>query len=77
MKRLSFITQFKVEFLLPFTGCRKVLGKMSVHIKTMETYCVSCNKNLGNKHSSGKRTKLNTCMLVSNCVVSCKKKIEV
>ena len=28
MKRLSFITQFKIDFLLPFTGCRKVLGKM-------------------------------------------------
>ena len=28
MKRLSFITQFKIEFILPFTGCRKVLGKM-------------------------------------------------
>ena len=27
--RLSFITQFKIEFLLPFTDCRKVLGKMS------------------------------------------------
>ena len=27
-KRLSFITQFKIEFLLPFTSCRKVLGKM-------------------------------------------------
>ena len=26
--RLSFITQFKIEFLLPFTGCRKVLGDM-------------------------------------------------
>ena len=26
--RMSFITQFKIEFLLPFTGCRKVLGKM-------------------------------------------------
>ena len=26
--RLSFITQFKIEFLLPFTGCRKLLGKM-------------------------------------------------
>ena len=25
---MSFITQFKTEFLLPFTGCRKVLGKM-------------------------------------------------
>ena len=24
MKRLSFITQFKIEFLLPFSGCRKV-----------------------------------------------------
>ena len=28
MKRLSLITQFKIEFLLPFTGCRKVLGKI-------------------------------------------------
>ena len=30
MKKLSFITQFKIEFLLPFTGWRKVLGKMPV-----------------------------------------------
>ena len=30
MKKLSFITQFKIDFLLPFTGCRKVLGKMPV-----------------------------------------------
>ena len=30
MKRLSLITQFKTEVLLPFTGCRKVLGKMPV-----------------------------------------------
>ena len=28
MKRLSFITQFIIEFLLPFIGCRKVIGKM-------------------------------------------------
>ena len=28
MKRSSFITQFKIEFLLPFTSCGKVLGKM-------------------------------------------------
>ena len=26
--RLNFLTQLKIEFLLPFTGCRKVLGKM-------------------------------------------------
>ena len=30
MKRLSFITPFKIEILLPFTGCRKMLGKMPV-----------------------------------------------
>ena len=29
MTRLSFITQFKIEFLIPFTGCRKMLRKMS------------------------------------------------
>ena len=28
MKRLSFIIQFKIEFLLLFTGCRKVLGQI-------------------------------------------------
>ena len=28
MKRLSFITQFKIEFLLLFTSCRKLLGKL-------------------------------------------------
>ena len=31
MKKLSFITQFKIEFLLPFTGCRKMLGKMPAY----------------------------------------------
>ena len=30
MKRLIFITQFKIEFLLPFIGCRKVLGKITI-----------------------------------------------
>ena len=28
MKRLRSITQFRTEFLLPFIGFRKVLGKM-------------------------------------------------
>ena len=32
MKRLSLVTQFKIEFLLPPTGCTKVLGKMPAHI---------------------------------------------
>ena len=30
MNRLSFITQFKIEFLISFTGCRKVLGNICV-----------------------------------------------
>ena len=31
IKRLGFkITQFKIEFLLPFTSCRKMLEKMPV-----------------------------------------------
>ena len=29
LKRLSFIAQFKIDLLLPFTGCKKVLRKMS------------------------------------------------
>ena len=28
MERLSFLTQFKIEFILSLTGCRKVLGKI-------------------------------------------------
>ena len=32
MKGLSFITQFKIEFLLPLTRCRRKLGKMAVMI---------------------------------------------
>ena len=32
MMRLSFKTQFKIEFLLPFTGSRKVLGIMPANI---------------------------------------------
>ena len=28
MKRWSFITRFKIELLLTFSGCRKVPGKM-------------------------------------------------
>ena len=30
MKRLSFITLFKIEFLLPFTSFRTVLGKILI-----------------------------------------------
>ena len=29
-KKLSFITQCKIRFLLQFTGCRKLFGKMPV-----------------------------------------------
>ena len=63
MKRLSFITQFKIEFLLPSTGCRKVLGKMP-DLKTtafliMETkipivllnYLSHFNKNFTHSHN--------------------------
>ena len=32
MKRLSIITQFKTEFLLPFTACRKVPVKTPVRV---------------------------------------------
>ena len=36
-KVLGFITQFKIEFLLPFTGCRKVVGKITViKVKKLE-----------------------------------------
>ena len=31
MKRLGLLIQFKIEFLLPFTSCRKVLQKKKTH----------------------------------------------
>ena len=37
MERLSFVAQFKIKFLLPSTGCRKVLGKM------FDNECVNFN----------------------------------
>ena len=36
MKRLSFITQFKIDFLPLFTGCRKMLGKMPENVYTIK-----------------------------------------
>ena len=33
LMRLSLLTQFKIDFLLPFTGCRKVLRKMPQRVK--------------------------------------------
>ena len=36
MKRLSFITQFKIEFLLQFTSCRNVPGKMPENPERLE-----------------------------------------
>ena len=38
MKRLSFITQFKIVFLLAFTGYRKVLGKMVAFVSKSVYY---------------------------------------
>ena len=43
------------------------------YIKTMETYCVICNKNTENKNSS--ETKQNRLMLLSNCAVRGKNKL--
>ena len=35
MKKLSFIIQFKIEFLLLFTGCKKVLGEIPAYEKDL------------------------------------------
>ena len=37
MKTLSFVTQFKIEFLLPFFGCRKVLGNMPIMCQKLKS----------------------------------------
>ena len=41
---------------------------------TAETYRVSCKKNIANKNSILKKTKQNSLILVSNCVICSKKK---
>ena len=38
MMKLSFMTEFKIEFLLPFTSCRKILEKMP-------EYCILLSDN--------------------------------
>ena len=41
----------------------------------METYCVSCKKNISNKNFIAKRTKQNRSMIASNCA-ACHKNIK-
>ena len=43
----------------------------------MESYCVSCNKNIAYKNSSVRKTKQNRLMFLSNCAVCGKKKFTV
>ena len=42
--------------------------------KTMETYCISCEKITANKNSIARRTKQNRLMILSNCATCGKKK---
>ena len=42
----------------------------------METYCDSCKKNTANKNSNVRKTKQNRLMLLSNCAIYGKKKIN-
>ena len=56
MKRLSFITQFKIEFLLPFTGCKKLLGKMPDEV-TKATVCFVRQKYVKHPKSTQKSSR--------------------
>ena len=56
MKRLNFITQFKIEFLLQFTGCIKVLGKMPVQMHL----CLREVRNTEEKQGKWKLKETNT-----------------
>ena len=44
----------------------KYIVNRYIYIYKMETYCVSCKRNTGNKCSTVKRTKQNRLMVVSN-----------
>ena len=55
--RLGFITQFKIELLLLFTGCRKVFGKMLCYLflfsfTYVHTSTIPLLMKLGTFHSS-------------------------
>ena len=39
MKRLSLVTQFKIELLLLFASCRKVVGKMPIQVDNKLRIC--------------------------------------
>ena len=39
LKRLCFITEFKIDILLPFTGCRKVQRKMPDNVHNDYIIC--------------------------------------
>ena len=39
MNKFRFITQFKIEFLLPFTSCREVLVKIPDWVVGSATLC--------------------------------------
>ena len=40
----------------------------------METYCISCNKNIENENASVRKTKQNNLMLLSSYAICGKKK---
>ena len=42
LKRLSFMAQFKIDFLLAFTGCRKVLRKKSALVVSRQIIVSQC-----------------------------------
>ena len=43
----------------------------------METYCVSCKKNIANERLNVRKTKQNRLMFLSNCAVYRKKKRKI
>ena len=47
-----------------------------LHIKTIEAYCVKCEKNAKSKNSDAKKSKQKRLTLLSSCIVCCKKKLK-
>ena len=47
-----------------------------LHIKTIQAYCVKCEKNAKSKNSDAKKSKQINLMLLSNSVVCYKKKLK-
>ena len=60
--------------LREYNEIKEQIKNSVLHIKTVESYCVSCEENTANENSSDRETTEDKLMVLSNCAVCDKKK---